>query len=258
VVIVESSAYLGAYEKSPFTFKRNWEVVGGVLDSFQNTLQFENNLLKSSLDDLKSQMSTLVSLIQSQQNRPNNEEEFESDIEQNKTKKRRKGKQLRQNKLAKKSNVEPSQASSSLLGRLYNTFQGDASDNEGNEGMSDVQSNDNDLDFEPRASDVCSDFDRNNRNNLRGTTLNYWITNIELELMSSPLDQFNSRGTEDEAMSDYVRFQKTLNQYNQVISSGISYDHFLKGAFIAAFDLTTNQQPGLTYAVNTVRTGIKF
>ena len=91
-----------------------------------------------------------------------------------------------------------------------------------------------------------------------GATQDYWITNIELELMSSPLDQLTSKGTEEDAMPDYVRLQKCLNQFNQVISSGISYDQFLKSAFIAGFDLTTNQQPGLAYAINTVRTGEKI
>jgi hypothetical protein len=194
-------------------------------------------------------MSALVSLIQSQNGRQNNEAEFDSDTEQDKNTKRRKGKQ--KNKLAKKSNIEPQASSSSLLGRLYNTFQGEPSEHDG--GMSDVFS---DHENEPRASDVCSGLGQDNVANVRGTT-NYWITNIELELMSSTLDQFNSRGTEDEPMADYVRLQKSLNQFNQVLSCGLSYDHFLKGAFIAAFDLTTNQQPGLAYAVNTVRTGIK-
>jgi hypothetical protein len=190
-------------------------------------------------------MSVLVSFIQSQNSRQNNETEVDSDTEPDKNTKRRKGKQ--KNKLAKKSNLEPQASSSSLFGRLYNTFQGEPSEHDG--GMSDVFS---DNENEPRASDVCSGV---GQDNVRGTT-NYWITNIELELMSSTLDQFNSRGTEDEAMADYVRLQKTLNQFNQVLSCGLSYEHFLKGAFIAAFDLTTNQQPGLAYAVNTVRTGI--
>jgi hypothetical protein len=247
IVILESSAYLGTYAKSPFTFKRNWEVIGGVLDTLQNSLQSENNLLKTSLDDLKNQMSMLVNIIQSQNGRLNNEPDFDSDTEPDKNNKRRKGKHLKQSKVAKKSNVEP-QASSSLLGRLYNTFQGDGEPSE-HDGMSDVFS-DND---EPRASDICSGLNTETR--VRGTTTNYYITNIELELMSSTLDQFNSRGTEDEAMADYVRLQKSLNQFNQVLSCGLTYEHFLKGAFIAAFDLTTNQQPGLAYAVNTVRTG---
>jgi hypothetical protein len=246
VVIIESKAYLGNYEFSPFTFNRSWKVVGGVLDTVQNTVQMENNLLKSNLDDLKNKLSMVVDYIQKKEGRSNNEVESNSDSETDKSSKRRKTKNQK-NKLAKKSNNINSQpGSSSLLGRIYNTFQGDPSEADG---MSDVMS---DHDNEPRASDVCSGLE-NER--LRGDTTHYWITNIELELMSSTLDQFNSRGTEDEAMSDYVRFQKSLNQFNQVLSNGISYEHFLGGAFIAAFDLTTNQQPGLAYAVNTVRTG---
>lgn len=212
------------------------------MDTVQNTLQMENNLLKSNLDDLKSKLSMVVDYIQKKEGRLNNEAECDSDSDPDKNSKRRKTKN-RKEKLAKKSNIEP-QASTSLLGRIYNTFQNDPSEPDG---MSDVMS---DHDNEPRASDICSSFER-----VRADTTHYWITNIELELMSSPLDQFNSRGTQDEAMSDYVRLQKSLNQFNQVLANGISYEHFLGGAFIAAFDLTTNQQPGLAYAVNTVRTG---
>lgn len=254
MVLVESSSYLGSYSKSPFTFKRQWEVLGGVLDSTQNTLQSENNLLKSSLDDLKSQMSVLVHFIQKQENRLNNESlEIDSDTEVDKSKRKR-GKQSKRSKLAKKTNLEPQAGSStSLLGRIYNSFQTEPSEIEIGEGMSDVYS-DNDL--EPRGSEIGSEAN-GDRLTGPGDTTKYWVTNLELELMSSPLDQFNSRGTEDEAMSDYVRLQKSINQYNQVLSCGLSYDHFLKGGFIAAFDLTTNQQPGLAYAINTVRTGNK-
>jgi len=264
VVIVESSAYLGSYARSPFVFKRNWEVVGGVLDSIQNSLQSENNLLKSSLDDLKSQMSLLVNIMQSQNgrlNNVNNEPDNDTDSETDKSKKRRKGKNVKNKKLSKKTNSsntepqQPQQGSSSLLGRLYSSFQGEPSNLLSEpEGMSDVYSDFEVLE-EPRAEDISSGLPRGGGD---GTTTNYWITNIELELMSSPLDQFNSRSTEDEAMSDYVRLQKSLNQFNQVLSCGLTYDHFLKGAFIAAFDLTTNQQPGLAYAVNTVRTGENY
>lgn len=253
VVLVESNAYLGSYAKSPFTFKRMWEVIGGVLDTTQNTLQSENNLLKSSLDDLKSQMSVLVNFIQKQENRLNNESpEIDSDTEVEKSKRKR-GKQTKRSKLAKKTNLEPQAGSTSLLGRIYNSFQTEPSEIDIGEGMSDVYS-ENDVDG--RGSDIGSEA---NPDRLRGPgdSTKYWVTNIELELMSSPLDQFNSRGTEDEAMPDYLRLQKSINQYNQVLSCGISYEHFLRGAFIAAFDLTTNQQPGLAYAVNTVRTGNK-
>jgi len=56
-------------------------------------------------------------------------------------------------------------------------------------------------------------------------------------------------------MVDYVRLQRCLNQFNQFLSCGLTYDQFLKSAFIAAFDLTTNLQPSLAYAINTVCTG---
>ena len=195
-------------------------------------------------------MSVLVHFIQKQENRLNNESlEIDSDTEVDKSKRKR-GKQSKRSKLAKKTNLEPQAGSStSLLGRIYNSFQTEPSEIEIGEGMSDVYS-DNDR------SEIGSEANGDRLTGI-GDTTKYWVTNLELELMSSPLDQFNSRGTEDEAMSDYIRLQKSINQYNQVLSCGLSYDHFLKGGFIAAFDLTTNQQPGLAYAINTVRTGNK-
>lgn len=243
VVIVESDAYLGTYQKSPFTFRRNWKVESQFFGATQNILQAENNYLKSSLDELKSQMSVLVSYVQNQQSVPNNQTQEEVDSENESLKSKRASRYKNKKKMQKDKNTNVDKPStSSFLGRIYNSFQTDVQSEHG--GMSDIQSI---SDIEPQASEVVS--------GLRGTITNYWITKIELELMSSPLDQFSSRGTEDEAMNDYVRLQRCVNQYNQVISCGLSYDHFLKGAFIAAFDLTTNQQPGLTYAINTVRTG---
>lgn len=245
IVIVESDAYLGSYFKSPFTFRRNWLVEG--LGSIQNSLQSENTYLKSSLDELKSQMSVLVNFIQNQQTPLNNQRSESNDDSENESLKAKRQKRSKRGKQKKKNNVEESQPSTSLLGRIYNSFQSNdnISLNEG--GMSDIQSV---SDFNPSAAEE--------QFGLQGIKTNYYITNIELELMSTPLDQFNSRGTEDDSMVDFVRLQKCINQFNQVLSCGISYDHFLKGAFIAAFDLTTNSQPNLTYAINTVRTGILF
>lgn len=244
---MESSAILGNYAKSPFTFKRSWQVIGGMLDNAQMALQSENNYLKSSLDDLKSQMSTLVTMLQSQQNSlPNNQRNQESDSENEsltaKRNSRRKGKKL----LKKQKTTNSDRQSTSFLGRIYNTFQ-NTDGNSDPDGMSDLQSVN---EMEARPSDLGL--------GLRGTTTDYWIESLELELMSAPLDQLRSRSSQDEAMADYIRLQRTLNQFNQVFSSAISYEHFLRGAYIGAFDLTSNAQPGLAYAINTVRTGNFF
>lgn len=184
-MIVESAAYLGSYEKSPFTFKRNWEVIGGIFDNTQNALQSENNYLKSSLDDLKSQMSTLVTMLQNQQqsalnNQANLEADSESENESLQAKRISRRKNKKNLKKQKTSNVD--KPSTSILGRIYNTFQSTENVID-HDTMSDIQSVSSGI--EPRVSDVCSGF--------QGPSTNYWIESLELELMSSPLDQLASR-----------------------------------------------------------------
>ena len=72
---------------------------------------------------------------------------------------------------------------------------------------------------------------------------------------SVPIDQLESAGTEHDAMNDYFRLFTTNSQMNSLFSSGITYEDFLGGAYFQAFDLTTSQEPGLHYAIPSVRVG---
>jgi hypothetical protein len=82
-----------------------------------------------------------------------------------------------------------------------------------------------------------------------------WVTKCELELNGSPIDQLYSKGTASDAMQDFVRLQKTLNQYCTQITNGITYEQFLTNSYIVGYDLTTSQQAGLAYNINSIRTG---
>ena len=278
IMLVESDAYLGTYSKSPFAFKRKWTVRSQQLNALHNSLQFENTYLKSSLDEMKGQLADLINALR-HQNQPRSdedEEDLESEDESLASKRAKKTKTSKRNlqkkppkKVEKKllrsseqknneqknneknNRQEPVAGGSSIMGRIINSINPFAEEIDLDEGLSDRQS----ISGQSNPGSIRSAAQISAT--LEDTSVNYWVTNVELELMSSPLDQMSSKGTEEDAMVDYVRLQRCLNQFNQVISSGISYDHFLSSAFIAAFDLTTNQQPGLAYAINTVRTGEK-
>ena len=70
---------------------------------------------------------------------------------------------------------------------------------------------------------------------------------------SIPLDQLESSSTEYDAMNDYLRLFLTSGQLESNYSCGITYEDFLGGAYFQCFDLTTSQEPGLRYAVPSVR-----
>ena len=70
-----------------------------------------------------------------------------------------------------------------------------------------------------------------------------------------PIDQLESAGSEFDAMNDYFRLFLTNGQMNGLFSSGISYEDFLGGSYFQCFDLTTSQEPGLRYAIPSVRVG---
>ena len=67
------------------------------------------------------------------------------------------------------------------------------------------------------------------------------------------MDQLESSGTEYDAMNDYLRMFLTNGQLNTLYSSGVFYEDFLGGSYFQCFDLTTSQEPGLRYAVPSVR-----
>ena len=70
---------------------------------------------------------------------------------------------------------------------------------------------------------------------------------------SQPIDQLESSGTEHDAMNDYFRLFLSNGQMNSLYSSGLSYEDFLAGSYFQCFDLTTSQEPGLRYAIPSVR-----
>ena len=70
---------------------------------------------------------------------------------------------------------------------------------------------------------------------------------------SIPLDQLESSSTEYDAMNDYLRLFLTSGQLESNYSCGITYEDFLGGGYFQCFDLTTSQEPGLTYSVPSVR-----
>jgi hypothetical protein len=87
------------------------------------------------------------------------------------------------------------------------------------------------------------------------TTTTFWITKVQLDLNSTPVDQFESVQTEDQAIQDYLRLYNTNKQANSLFTCGLSYEEYLKGYFIAGFDLSTASDSSNPYGVPTVKSG---
>jgi len=215
------------------------------LESAKSSLQVENTFLKSSIEQMKQQMAEIASLLKKQNGVEEQPEDPENESLATTRARRYKNKQNIQastSDVSKTNNLDTaSQETGGILGRLF--------------GRAPTQNSEIDSEDFCETSSQRSLLQSMGSVNDFGVTQNYWITKIELELLSSPLDQFTSKGTADDAMVDYVRLQRCLNQFNQPINCAMTYDQFLKNSFVAAFDLTTNLQPGLAYAINTVRTG---
>ena len=83
-----------------------------------------------------------------------------------------------------------------------------------------------------------------------------FVQELSLSLNGDPLDQFQCRNTVDEAVYDYVRLQTVNGFFNHVQSNNISYEKFLHGYYICAFDLSTaNDGSNSNYSVPSVRQG---
>lgn len=90
---------------------------------------------------------------------------------------------------------------------------------------------------------------------LNTTSTTFWITKVQLDLNSTPVDQFESVQTEDQAIQDYLRLYNTNKQANSLFTCGISYEEFLRGFFISGFDLSTASDSSNPYGVPTVKSG---
>lgn len=71
-----------------------------------------------------------------------------------------------------------------------------------------------------------------------------YIKNLQLELNSSPLDQFGINSTQDEAVSDYVRMLQTNGFYNSLQSNNISYENFRSGIYNILWQFTYRYSGG--------------
>jgi len=191
-MIVDSQGYLGTYSKSPFNFARTWTVKARAIESARSALHVENAYLKSSIEDIKSQMSVLVDYIQKQKNETNEDAlevtTSDSDEESLKSKKARKNKKNVQlsasatkqvTTRARTNNMTQEKSTTSqpsgFLDRIFGATKSNS--NYGSEAsVEDL----NDVLSQKSLPQSCNDFSVEQK---------YWITKIELELMSSPLDQ---------------------------------------------------------------------
>jgi hypothetical protein len=88
------------------------------------------------------------------------------------------------------------------------------------------------------------------------TTKTFWLTKCQLEINSQMVDHIESTQTEDQAVQDFLRLYSTNQMINSLFTCSISYDAFMNGYHILAYDLTSSQDGGSVSFVNpSVRVG---
>jgi len=88
------------------------------------------------------------------------------------------------------------------------------------------------------------------------TTESIWVTSLELQLNGTNIDQLESKMTKDQAMNDYNRLFLTSGLANSLQTNFISYPLFLGGCYISAWDLSTSNFVGNSYALPNIKTGV--
>lgn len=91
--------------------------------------------------------------------------------------------------------------------------------------------------------------------NLETTTKSVYVTRCALQLNNMPMDQFESKQSVDQAMNDYNRLFLTTGLANSFQSCSITYQQFLNGYFVSAWDLSTSGFVGNSYALPNIKTG---
>ena len=73
------------------------------------------------------------------------------------------------------------------------------------------------------------------------------------------LDQLESEQTSDQAVHDFLRLYSTNQMANSLFTNHITYDDFLSGFHVVAYDLTSAQDSGSTaFTSPSVRVGKYF
>ncbi len=289
-MFVESDAMVGSYSKSPFAFKRAWTFETS--DSLLEQSVYEENVtLKSHINDMRLAFNNMVQVVMEMKNKKpscqvspeGSDEDFDLVTSEDdaasvasKTPRKRQtrlqsSKKARKTKQAKRSSLEEDgHASSSAAGPSCSTaspqnnfapLQGPPL--QGGLTLEELESMNRSKLKQIGPSDTASSHGaamsaHGSLQTLKADThKKVWITKCELELNGSPIDQLYSKCSESDAMQDFVRLQKTLNQFCTQITNGITYEQFLANTYVVAYDLTTSQQAGLAYNINTIRTGEK-
>lgn len=203
IMLVETSAYLGSYTKSPFHFGRKWTVeTTASLMSMPSFHHVENTYLKNALDEMKTQMLYLIKM-----NEQNNEETStdidSSDSEPLSEKKKRRvtrkqtkttGKAAKKTKGKGKKPVKNSQEPIQSTSRFWNPFAKYPQADNDNQSLASSFVVLEDPSVQPAATEI-------QRSPVEDTPVTpikpaatpvkttYWLTKCQLELNSAPLNQ---------------------------------------------------------------------
>jgi hypothetical protein len=246
VMLVNSKALLGNYSTNPFQFRRKWDVTTSVSQTPMPNLGAEH---QQYFNILTAQMQRMQEMLKDIANKTSNEDDENTSLAS-----KRPRKNARQKAKTSQPRATPSTEAvaegDSFLSRMWTRTAA---------GPSQPSTSQQERPSSPTLSSASSfEILSMPTDGALSVTKSYWVTKLELELNSSPLDQLESRGTADEAMADYLRLSKAISQWQSPFGCSLSYQDFLNNCYICAFDLTTSQAPGTAYVIPSVRTGMKY
>ena len=238
-MIVESDSYNGDYHKNPFNLGRKWSYT---VAARQRAEVVESNSFQRQLSQMQEVLNTLLTRSAAQEPTagPSNAERGKGPLP------RKSSLQSEQNSLFEKIG--------NLLGR---SSRSQTETDDDFEVVRDAQTEEllsllreNFPPVQPRPQEAVE------REEVEETTKTFWLTKCQLELNSQMVDQLESAQTEDQAVHDFLRLYSTNQMINSRFTCSISYDSFLNGYHIVAYDLTSSQDGGSEAFVNpSVRVG---
>ena len=248
-MLVDSKALLGNYSTNPFQFRRKWNVTTTVSQTAMPNLGEEHQQFFNSLT---AQMQRMQEMLRDIANKKTTEDDENVSLASKRPRKNARQKAKSSQPVETTPTTDSVVERETFLSRMWTrTSAAGPSQPSTSQGC-----------FQPDrpsspAPSSASSFDVLSmpRDGPLTVTKSYWITKMELELNSSPLDKLESRGTADEAMADYVRLSKAISQWQSPFGCYLSYQEFMNNCYVCAFDLTTSQAPGTAYVIPSVRTG---
>ena len=201
VCFVESKNKTGSQTLNPFEFKRSWTVTVGS-EEVSSTSERER-FLERRLADIEKQLNLFKACVASSSNENDDDDETQPLL-------KNKGK----GKKSKPTTSNTQTQDSSIFTRLRNSFSNNPGENQ-NEPTPSTSSRSGSLP-PPAYSEL----------NFEATTKTVFIKQVELLLNGAPVDQIETRETEDDCIFTFWKMFQNGGFGNSLFTNGLSYDDF--------------------------------